>query len=803
MKFTLGWLKEHLDTDASLDEITDTLTVIGLEVEKVMDRAKGMEGFKVARVLEAKQHPNADRLRVCHVDYGDGDIELVCGAPNARTGLVGVFAPSGSYIPGTGIKLKPTEIRGVMSSGMLLSEREMNLSDDHDGIIELPEDTEIGSSAVEALGLSDPVIEIAITPNRGDCLGVRGIARDLAAAGLGTLKPLNAAPVAGAFESPLKVALDFPADTASACSKFVGRAFRGVKNGDSPKWLKDKLTAIGLRPISALVDVTNLVAFEYGRPLHVFDADKVSGDTITARLAKPGEKMQALNDTEYELDGEMTVIADAEGPEAVAGVIGGDHSGCTEETTNVFLEVAYFDPVRTAMTGRKLNVQTDARYRFERGVDPAFLDDAAEIASRLILDLCGGEASNIVSSGPGPTWQRQVSLRFERISGHGGTDIPKDEVLRILGVLGFEAASQTEDTVTLDVPSWRPDIVGEACLVEEVVRIHGYDKIPAVPLAPPAVLPQMALSAGQRRRAQARRVLAGRGLIEAVTYSFLAEKTAAQFGGTADDLRLINPISTDLGAMRPSILPNLIDAAARNAARGTADAALFEIGPQFSGATPEDQTLVAAGLRTGRTGPRNWAEAPRPVDAFDAKADVLAVLTDLGLPAERVQVATNAPAWYHPGRSGVLQLGPKNVLAAFGEVHPAVLKALDLKGPAVAFELFLENLPKAKAKKSAARPHLTLAALQPVHRDFAFVVDTDVPAAKVLAAARGADKKLIVGADLFDVFEGESLGVGKKSLAINVTLQPRDKTLTDAEIEDIAAKVIDGVAKATGGELRG
>ena len=800
MKFTLGWLKQHLETDATLADITGRLSMVGLEVEGVTDRAKGLEGFIVGEVLDAKQHPDADRLRVCQVNTGTETVELVCGAPNARTGLKGVFAPSGSYVPGTGITLKPTEIRGVTSNGMLLSEREMGLSDEHDGIVELPADAEVGARAVDVMGLADPVIEIAITPNRGDCLGVRGIARDLAASGLGSLKPLDTAPVAGAFDSPLGVALDFTEETASACSKFVGRAFRGVKNGPSPKWLQDRLTAVGLRPISALVDITNYISFEFDRPLHVFDAAKVAG-TITARLAKPGEKILALNEVEYDLDPEMTVIADANGPQAVAGVVGGMGSGCTEATTEVFLEVAYFDPVRTAMTGRKLNLQTDARYRFERGVDPAFLDDACEIATRLILELCGGEASNVVSAGDGPDWRRTLDFNLDKVLTLGGTEIEGVEARRILNVLGFAIESDQGSRLVVSVPSWRSDIVSEACLVEEIVRINGYDRIAPVAVTRPAGAQGPVMTPDQRRRAQARRLLAARGMVEAVTYSFMPDGQAKLFGGVADTMRLLNPISADLDVMRPSILPNLLAAAARNQARGYADLALFEIGPQFPGAKPEDQQLVAAGIRVGKTGPRHWAAQPRGVDTYDAKADAQAVLADLGLPADRAQIKTDAPAWYHPGRSGTLRLGPM-MLAAFGEVHPAVLKALDVKGPAVAFEIYFDNLPAVKAKKSAAKAHLVLSTLQPVARDFAFVVDADVEAAKVINAAHAADKALITEVTLFDVYEGKGVGEGKKSLAINVVLQPVDKTLTDAEIEAVADKVIAGVIKATGGELR-
>ena len=801
MKFTFGWLKEHLDTKATLEEVVEKLTMIGLEVERVHERAKDLDGFVAARVVEARKHPDADKLTVCRVDNGTDTLEVVCGAPNARTGLIGVFAGSGSYIPGTGIALKPTQIRGVVSNGMLLSEKELNLGDDHDGIIELPDDTPLGSSAADALGLADPVIEIEITPNRGDCLGVRGIARDLAAAGIGTLKPLDRDPVPGTFESPIKVHLDFDKGTEDACPYFVGRFIRGVKNRESPKWLKDKLTAIGLRPISALVDITNLMTMNLGRPLHVFDAAKVEGD-LHIRLSKKGEKLLALDGKEYELDGGMTVIADEKRAQALGGVIGGEETGCTEGTVDVFVESAFFDPLRTAMTGRKLNILSDARYRFERGIDPALLVDGMEIATRLVMDLCGGEPSELVIAGGEPKWQQSITLRSERIKNFGGVKMAKKKITDILSGLGFEAKG-SKNGLSVSVPSWRSDIVGEACLVEEVVRIFGYDNIPAVPMDVNGGLPHPALNPDQRRRAMARRLLAGRGLVEAVTYSFLGGAEAELFGGGGESLKLINPISADLDVMRPSLLPNLIAATARNAARGTADARLFEVGPIFSGVKPDEQAMAAAGIRSGSSTVRNWAEKPRPVDVFDAKGDVLAVLGGLGLAVEKAEIAPEAPDWYHPGHSGVVRLGPKTVLAYFGEIHLRVLKDMDVESPMAGFEIIFDNLPKLKKKKSRARPHLELPQFHAVERDFAFVVDSDVTAAQVINAAEKADKKLIAQVSLFDVFEGGDLGEGKKSLAVNVVLQPVEKTLTDAEIDAIAEKVVANVTKETGGVLRG
>ena len=800
MKFTLAWLKEHLDTNADLNTIVDRLTVIGLEVELVKDRAKGLEPFIVGQVLKANQHPDADRLRVCSVDTGDREFQVVCGAPNAKAGMKGVFAPVGSYIPGTGITLKRTEIRGVESCGMLLSEREMGISDEHEGIVDLPEGSPIGALAIQVMGLDDPIIEIAITPNRGDCLGIRGIARDLAAAGLGTIKPLEAIPIPGGFDSPIGVVLDFPDEKKDACPYFIGRYLRGVKNGPSPAWVQDKLVAVGLRPISALVDITNLMTIEFGRPLHVFDAAKVKG-SVRPRMARADESLLALDGKMYAMDEEMCVIGDDVNAEALGGIMGGESSGCTEETTDVFIECAYFDPMRTAMTGRKLNLQSDARFRFERGVDPEFMEPAMEIATQHVLDLCGGEASNLVVAGAVPDWKRKITLRLDRVRSLGGVELSADEISSILGALGFVHA-KTENNFDITPPSWRPDIVGEACLVEEVIRMYGYDKIPAVPMALEGAMPNAARTLDQTRRFDGRRILASRGMTEAVTYSFLAEKDAMLFGSIPNSIKLTNPISSDLSVMRSSILPNLINAAVRNAARGILDTAIFEVGPQFAGDQPADQTTAASGIRTGNNMVRHWLGNSRVVDAFDAKADVTAVLNELGIATDRLQVSPQAPSYFHPGRSGSFQQGPKNTLAHFGEVHPRVLKAMGIPGPVAAFEIFLDNVTKPKRKKDTARPHLALSAFQRVSRDFAFVINEDVTAEMITSAANKVDKELITETDVFDVFAGGNLEEGKKSMALSITLQPMDRTLTDAEIEEVAKKVVASVTKATGAALR-
>ncbi|MDJ0948811.1 MAG: phenylalanine--tRNA ligase subunit beta [Alphaproteobacteria bacterium] len=806
MKFTLDWLKQHLETEASLDEIAETLTMIGLEVEEISDPAKDFAPFTVGYVVEAKKHPNADRLSVCLVDTGTDKVQVICGAPNARTGMKGVFAPAGVRIPGTGLDLKKGMIRGEESNGMLCSEREMGISDEHEGIIELPEDAPVGAPFAQIMGLDDPVIEIAITPNRQDCLGVHGIARDLAAAGLGTLKPFDASTIEGAFESPIRWVIDLPSDKAGACPMVVGRTFRGLKNGPSPDWLQRRLRAIGLRPISALVDITNFVTYDLGRPLHVFDADKLAcaDGALVMRMARDGEEIPALDGKSYTLDAEMTVIADDQRVQGIGGIMGGELSGCTEETQTVFLEVALFDEIRTAASGRRLGIESDARYRFERGVDPESALWGAEVAARLIMELCGGQASALTIAGKMPDWQHSVPLSPDRVRKLGGVEIADREIQGILERLGY-GVSDGAGTLSADVPSWRRDVTLEADLIEDVLRIYGYDNIPAVPMSLETALPETVLTPAQRRRSHLRRELAARGMLEAVTWSFMRADWADLFAGDNGlnpDLRVANPISSELDFMRPGILPNLIEAAGRNTDRGYPDIALFEVGPQYADDTPSGQAMVAAGVRAGNSGPRHWQQAPRPVDAFDVKADALAALGAAGAPVDKLQVSQDAPRWYHPGRSGGLRLGP-NLLAWFGEVHPRILRTLDVKGPMVAFELFLDNLPEPKRKDSKTRALLRPSPFQRVERDFAFVVDADVPADKVVRAAKGADKTLIAEVSVFDVYTGAGVGEGKTSLAISVTLQPTDKTLTDAEIDAVAQKIIANVSKQTGGVLRG
>jgi phenylalanyl-tRNA synthetase beta chain len=804
MKFTLSWLKDHLETEASLDTIVTTLTMIGLEVEGVTDASAALAPFVIAKVISAEQHPNADRLRVCMVDPGTGDpIQVVCGAPNARTGLIGVFAPPGTHVPGTGVDLKVGEIRGVESRGMLLSERELGLSDEHSGIIELAEDTPVGTPYATWAGLDDPVIEIAITPNRADCLGVSGVARDLAAAGLGTLKDAAIAPVAGSGPCPVSVTLSFPEGN-PICPAFALRKVTGLKNGPSPDWLRRRLIAIGMRPINALVDITNFLTYDRNRPLHVFDAAKVHGD-LTVRRARAGETLLALDGRTYTFDDTMCVIADENGVESIGGVMGGEETGCSEETTEVLIESALWDPLSIARTGRALNVVSDARFRFERGIDPAFTLAGLELATQMVLDLCGGTASDVLLAGEVPADRRTIAFPVAEVERLSGVAVPHARIVEILTSLGFEVAG-TGDVLDVTTPTWRADVEGKADLVEEVIRIVGVDEIPSQPMPRLTPVSRKVLTPMQVRTRQARRTLAARGFVEALTWSFLSRPHAEAFGGGKPELALANPIASDLSDMRPSQVPGLVRALQKNADRGMPDQPLFEVGQVFLGDRPGDQKAAATGVRRGTAKPdgagRHWSGSAGPVDVFDAKADALAVLAAIGTPSERVQISRDAPSWMHPGRSGTLRLGPI-VLGHFGELHPKVLSLLDADGPVVAFELHLDAIPPAKQKPTKVKPAIAISDLMPVARDFAFVVDEAVEGADLVKAARGADRALIAGVDVFDVYRGTGIEAGKKSVAIEITLQPRDQTLTDEQIDAVGEKVVAAVAKATGGVLRG
>ena len=818
MKFSLSWLRTHLDTEATTDRIASTLSSIGLEVESVVDPAAPLAPFRTARIVEAVQHPNADRLRVCRVDTGAGEVTVVCGAPNARTGLHAVFAPPGAFIPGSGITLKIGEIRGVSSAGMLVSSREMGLGDEHDGIVELPDGTPAGLPYAAWAGLDDTVIEIGVTPNRGDALSVRGVARDLAAAGLGVLRPWNAPePFPAAFDAPVRWTVDWP----EACPWIVGRSVRHLRNGPSPEWLKRRLVSVGLRPISALVDITNFFTFDLGRPLHVFDGDRIAGGTLTLRRGA-GESFRALNGRDLAPGADDLVIADQDGVVSLAGIMGGERTGSQDGTTHAFIECALFDPVTIALAGRRHQLSSDARQRFERGIDPSLLPAALDAATRMVIELCGGEPGPVVSAGAEPAWRRQASMRFERLSGLGGAEVAPTEAAAILERLGFTVSASGNAGITTGVPPWRNDIAGnpaldqpatldpararnaaegaaliepECDLIEEVLRIRTLDSIPPVSLPPITAIPAPALSARQSRTAQIRRALAAQGYAECVTFSFLAGAQAALFGELSPSLTLKNPIAADLDQMRPTPLATLALAAARNLARGAGEVALFEVGPGYA---PTGQVSIAAALRSG-TPPRHWEGVDTAAPVMRAKAGLWALLTEAGVPLDSLSLATEAPGHYHPGQSAIVRQGPRTIIARFGVLHPALLTRLDLPSNTVAYELFLDAVADPKRRRRAAP---VLPGLQTVTRDFAFVVADTVPAENVLKAARFADRTLVARVSLFDVYSGTNLQRGEKSLGVEVAFQPRERTMTDDEIEAASTKVIESVAKSTGARLR-
>jgi phenylalanyl-tRNA synthetase beta chain len=803
MKLTLSWLKEHLDTDEPLERLADKLTMIGLEVEHIDDKAKALSAFTIAEIVEATQHPNADRLRVCRVDTGNGaaPLQIVCGAPNARAGLKTVFAKPGTYIPSKDFTISVGNIRGVESQGMLCSAAELQISEDHDGIIELPADAPVGAGYAEWAKLGDAVIEINLTPNRQDCTGVFGIARDLSAADMGTLKQPGIKQIRGEFPCPVNVTIE----DETLCPGFALRLVRGVKNGPSPDWLQQRLTSIGLRPINALVDITNFLTFDRSRPLHVFDAAKVHGN-ITVRRAKSGETLLALDGRTYTLDDNVCVIADDNGVESLAGIMGGEASGCSAETTDVLIESALWNEINIAQSGRRLGINSDARYRFERGVDPAFMLPGLELATKLVMDLCGGTPSEIVTVGDGYGEDRVINFPLSEVKRLAGIEVPLVEVRRILGHLGFMMAG-SGPVVKVAIPSWRSDVHGKADIVEEIVRIVGVDTVPMTPFPRGDNPRKPVLTPMQSRTRRTKRALAARGLVETMTWSFISKAQAEMFGGGAPELAIANPIAADLSDMRPSLLPGLVAAAQANADRGTGDVALFEVGQIFKGDRPQDQVMAAAGLRRGLASSqglgRHWSGASAAT-ALDAKADAFAVLAAGGAPMQALQIATDKlPSWLHPGRSGAIQIGPQNVLGYFGELHPRVVEALKADGPLVGFEVILNRLPEPKVKATRAKPLLELSALQPVSRDFAFIVDRNVKSADIVKAAQGSDKKLIAGVSVFDVYEGKGIDDGKKSVGIAVTLQPREKTLTDQDIDAVAAALVADVAKKTGGVLRG
>lgn len=820
MKFSLSWLRTWLQTNAALEDILNTLSAIGLEVEGVENKADALRPFVIAEILEAARHPNADKLQACRVSAGGAELSVVCGAPNARTGLKVVLAPVGALIPASGLVLKAGEIRGVKSEGMLTSYRELGLGEDHEGIIELPADAPVGESYAAWAGFDEPVIEIAVTPNRGDALSVRGIARDLAAAGLGELKPFTAPAVPSQAPSAVSWRIDYP----EACPLILGRTVRGVKNGESQAWLKQRLESIGLRPINTLVDITNFFTFDLGRPLHVFDVNKITGDVLTLRRGIPGESFIGLHGKEVRPGMEDCVIADAAGPQSLAGIVGGEATGCDANTTDVFIECALFDRVKIARTGQRTGIFSDARQRFERGIDMHLMHGALEAASAMVLDLCHGEASGIVTAGDMRPWDRHATLRFERLKSFGGSDISGPDAVAALRRLGFTPVREDAGAVTVAVPSWRNDIAQppaldqwpalpdaqlaqaaqgaaeiepEVDLIEEVLRLRGLDAIAPVSLPVDRLISAPILTPKQVRTALARRVLASRGLFDCVTFSFADDASCALFGGAPEGLRLANPIAADLNQMRPTPLVTLAQAAARNVARGFADFGLFEIGPAYR--EDKTQTLLAGGIRCGST-PLSAVSLTRAYDALDAKADAMAVLTALGVPMEAVTTSQGGPDYYHPGQSGALMQGPQTTLASFGTLHPALCAKLNLPAGSVAFEIFLDAVAEPKKRKKSAP---ALPPFQPLRRDFAFLVSEFTGAEAVLRAAKGADRKLITNVALFDRYQGKGVPEGQVSLAIAVTIQPEQKSLTDAEIEAICAKIVADVAKKTGGVLRG
>lgn len=811
MKFTLSWLKDHLDTEATAAEVVAAMTMAGLEVEHVTDPAAKLAAFSVAKIVEAVQHPNADRLRVCQVDTIDGRKEIVCGAPNARVGLTTIYAPIGAYVPGLGVTLVEKPVRGVVSNGMLCSGSELEADDGSEGILELSSDLAVGTPAAVALGL-EAVIDFEVTPNRPDWLGVAGIARDLAAAGVGKLKDLSIAPVPGTFPCPITVEVD-----GEACPVFSGRLIKGVKNGPSPKWLQDRLKAIGINPKSALVDITNYVSYDRARPLHVYDAALLSGSKIVARFGHHGahgdEHLIALDGKTYELTPAMSVIADADGerPIGIGGIMGGESTGCSDATVDVFLESAWFEPIRVAQTGRDTGINSDAQYRFARTVDTGSVVPGLELGTKLILELCGGEASEVFVAGQAPAAPGPILFDPAYVKALAGLDIAPEQSLSILQALGFkieppkdvpvaEFATHAESVVCVTPPTFRRDVYGKADLVEEVARIAGFGALPSTPLPETPRAVGGVLTTRQARARTARRALAAAGYAEAVTWSFTSRATAQLFGGGAAELVLANPIASELDCMRPSVLPNLIEAAGRNARHGFADVALFEVGPVFLGDGPKDQRTVVAGILAPRP-PRAWDKRTAE-DVFTVKADLLNLLEEIGAPVASLQTAQgSASSWWHPGRSARLQLGPKAVVAEFGELHPAVLKALDVAGPVYGFEIVLEAIPEPKKKAVKTKAAFTPSALMPLTRDFAFVADKAKASGDLVKAAVGADKALIASARVFDVYEGPGVPEGSKSVAIEVLVQPREATLTEAEIEALSAKVVAAVEKA-GGKLR-
>lgn len=803
MKFTVSWLKEHLDTECSSKEILEKLNMIGLEVESYANPKKLYEDFSVCKVISLEKHPDANKLNKCLLDTKNGHVSVICGANNVKVGMKAVFAPVGTYVPGLDIYLKSTKIRGIQSDGMLVSEKELLLSDEHDGIIELDNKAEVGLSIDNFFDLGDEVIEIGVTPNRSDALGVNGIARDLSASGIGSIKQS----VINEVKEKIICDKSFSIDPLLEKEENITASFRLIKNVnnvESPKWLQDRLKSIGLRPISSLVDITNYLTFDSCRPLHVFDADKIGRD-IYIRKAISGEKIQTLDDSEYNLDPSVTVIADDQGADSIAGIIGGVRTSCGIDTKNVLIESAIWDKINTAETGRKLGIITDARYRYERGVDPDFIVSGIEIATNMIQDICGGEASEIISLGEYKPDNKIINFNISEIERLVGISVDKESVIKILDKLGFMVKDMNEN-LSIKAPSWRHDISEKACIVEEIIRIIGTDKIQSKPLAKNTKIKTKILSNMQNRRRTGRRALASRGMVEAITWSFIPHNHAVIFGGGQKKLQLINPISSELNTMRPSLFPNLIASAKRNHDRGLRDISLFELGQCYKGVNPEDQVDNAAGIRFGNAlgmgGSGDWREPKREYNVFDVKEDVITLLAVLGMAENKYQLSTETPPWYHPGKSGVLRQGPKNIIAYFGEIHPRVIKKFGLSGSLLGFEVMLNNIPDLKNKLSLSRGRFHLSDLMSVSRDFAFVVDEEINADKLIKVIKNIDQKIISEVKLFDVYRGKNIDSNKKSIAVEVKMQPEKLTFTDQEIDAISSKIIKEVSNSLGAVLR-
>ena len=800
MKFTWNWLKDHLETDKNINEIAEILPMLGLEVDNIENKADKLKEFTIAKVLECKVHPNADRLKILSVDDASGKIhQVICGASNVRKGLIGVFASPGMHIPGTGLDLKVGEIRGEKSFGMMCSEKELEISDDHEGIIELDEGAMVGQKYVKWSGIDDPVISISITPNRPDCLGVRGIAQDLVAAKMGDLKSLKSIKVNSSFESPKSFKISNEVSSKGLVPIVIGRYFRNLTNGESPQWMRQRLTAIGQRPISAIVDITNYIMVDLCRPLHAYDGLKIIGNNLEIRFAKDNEKFNALNEKTYELTNSDLVISDNDGVDDLAGIMGGERTGVSEQTTEMFLETAIFDPINISRTGRRLNINSDARYRFERGLDQNLPKNIQDYIAYFIIDICGGEASYIQESGTGKTWERVINFDPNFVFNLSGVKISNDEISLILTNLGFQIRKKPK-VWEISPPSWRNDIDGSADLVEEVIRIYGYDNIPKNSLENHQSVSSPSIDRNYKRSLTLKRLLAGRGMLEAITYSFLSEKDASLFDGENKDLQLVNPISSDLNTMRPSLLPNLLAAVSQNFKRGETGASIFEIGPIFKGQNPDDQIEHISGIRAGYNSFREWTKTIRKFDWLDVRADLEAVIKECGFDSSKILLKREAPNYYHPGRSAAFYLG-KNIIAIFGELHPSIIKYFNIKSSVVGFEVFPENIPLPK-KISSQKKFLKLNPLQTVERDFSFILDKDISAGDIIRFLSSLDRKLIKDIRIFDLYEGEKISENEKAVGVSIILQPEEMTLSDNEIDILSNKIIQNISTKYNGRLR-